>query len=104
MILRNHPLMSYRGLCNWPPIWTWRGGEGVDRQPRGEVGVLRDVFLSQVEPRSRIYLIIEHEKEEYMGSLLFTDATFCAQICELLDKYRGSRVAELGNLDLDELM
>jgi hypothetical protein len=39
-----------------------------------------------------------------MGSVLFTDATFCAEIYELLDKHRGSRVADLGNLDLDELM
>ena len=96
--------MCYRGLRNWPPIWTWRGGEGADRQVRGEVGVLRDVLLSQVKPRSRIYLIIEHEKEEYMGCLLFTDAAFCAQICELLNKHRGFRVADLGNLDLDESM
>ena len=95
--------MSYRGLRNWPPIWTWRGGAGVDHRPRGEVGILRDVFLSRVEPRSRIYLIIEHENEEYMGSLLFVDATFCAQICELLNKHRGSRVADLGNLDVADL-
>ncbi len=96
--------MSYRGLRNWPPIWTWRGGEGTDHRPRGEIGILRDVFLSRVEPRSRIYLIIEHENEEYMGSLLFVDPTFCAQICELLNKHRGSRVADLGNLDIDGSM
>jgi hypothetical protein len=96
--------MSYRGLRNWPPIWTWRGGEGIDRRPRGEVGVLRDACLSQVEPRSRIYLIIEDESEEYMGSLLFGDAAFCAQICELLNKHRGSRIADLGNLDVDGFM
>jgi len=35
----------------------------------GEVGVLRD-FLSRVEPCSNVYLIIEHEGEEYMGALL----------------------------------
>jgi len=96
--------MNYRGLRNWPPIWTWRGGEGLDRRPRGEIGVLRDVFLSRVEPRSRLYLIIEHENEEYMGCLLFADATFCAQICELLNKHCGCRVAELGDLDVTELM
>ena len=104
MLLRNHPLMSYRGLRNWPPVWTWRGGEGVDRRPRGEVGILRDVFPSRVEPRSRVYLIMEHENEEYMGCLLFVDSTFCAQIHELLSKYRGCNIRELGDLDVSELL
>lgn len=31
--------------------------------------MLRD-FLSRVEPCSNVYLIIEHEGEEYMGALL----------------------------------
>ncbi|HEX9787243.1 MAG TPA: hypothetical protein VGB09_04415 [Candidatus Binatia bacterium] len=94
--------MSYRGLSNWPPIWTWRGGQ-ENKRARGEVGVLRDVFYSRVEPRSRVYLIVEHDGEEYMGSLLFNDPAFCGQIFELLDKQRGSRVVEIGSLDVNHL-
>jgi hypothetical protein len=26
MLLRDHPLMRYHGLPNWPPAWTWIGG------------------------------------------------------------------------------
>jgi hypothetical protein len=26
MLLRNHPLMRYRGIASWPPAWTWIGG------------------------------------------------------------------------------
>jgi len=103
MILRDHPLMSYRGLSNWPPVWTWRGGAGEDKRPRGEIGILRDVFLSQVEPRTRLYLIMEHERAEYMGCLLFNDATLCRQICELLDKHRGCPIADIGSLDVGYL-
>src|SRR5687767_13394363 len=83
MHLRNHPLMSYRGIDNWPPVWTWRGG-AENIRPKGEVGILRDLFLSRMEQRSRLFLIMEHQKQEYMGCLLFNDSTFCAQICELL--------------------
>jgi hypothetical protein len=103
-MLRNHPAMSYRGLNNWPPIWTWRGGAGEDRRPKGEVGILRDVFLSQVEPRSRIYLIMEHEATEYMGCLLFNDPTLCRQLCELLNRHCGYPISEIGNLDLTHLV
>jgi hypothetical protein len=98
MELRYHPLMSYHGLNNWPPVWTWRGGQ-EDIRPKGEIGVLRDVFLSRVEPNLRLFLIMEHEKEEYMGCLLFNDWTFCGQIYELLKAHCGSSIAEIGTLD-----
>ena len=25
-VLRHHPLMSYHGVPNWPPTWTWIDG------------------------------------------------------------------------------
>lgn len=103
MMLRDHPLMNYRGLRNWPPIWTWRGGEGENKRPRGEVGILRDVFLSNVEPRSRVYLIMEYEDSEYIGCLLFDEASACKQICELLHHHCGSSITEIGDLDLSFL-
>src|SRR5262245_16086889 len=95
--LRYHPLMSYRGLANWPPVWTWRAGGGTeDKKARGEVGVLKEVILSAVEPRSRIFLIIDHENEEYMGCLLFSDLRFCQQIFQLLKDRIGDRIADIG--------
>ena len=103
MEFRNHPLMGYQGLNNWPPIWTWTGG-GEDSRPRGEVGILRDVFLSKVEPRSRIYLIMEYEAAEYMGSLLFENSGFCKQVCELLNNHRGSPISAIGSLDISHLL
>jgi len=103
MLLRDHPLMGYRGLNSWPPIWTWRG-DGEDTRPRGEVGILKDVFLSKVEPRSRVYLIMEHETAEYIGCLLFEDSVFCAQMCELLNQHRGSSIATIGSLDVSHLL
>jgi hypothetical protein len=102
MELRDHPMMNYRGLTNWPPIWTWRGG-GESTHPKGEVGILRDVFLSRVEPNLRIFLIMGYEDQEYIGCLLFGDATVCEQIYDVLKDQCGRTLAEVGSLDLDHL-
>src|SRR5215471_8625207 len=59
MKLRAHPLMSYRGVSNWPPVWV---GTNHKNEPlRGEVGVLEDVVPSQTENSSRFFLRIEDE-------------------------------------------
>jgi hypothetical protein len=103
MELRNHPLMTYRGINNWPPVWTWRGGR-ENIKPQGEVGVLQDVFLSNVVPHSRIFLIVAHNEEEYMGCVLFTDYTFCGQIYQLLKAHCGNTIGEIGSLDVTALV
>jgi hypothetical protein len=57
MLLRDHPLMSYRGTRNWPPVWTWtRGGE--NKYPKGEVGILKTVEPSKIQPPKEIVLEI----------------------------------------------
>jgi hypothetical protein len=43
MLLRDHPLMSYRGVRNWPSTWLWVGGE-VNERPRGEVGIVTHIY------------------------------------------------------------
>jgi hypothetical protein len=77
MKLREHPLMICGGIVNWPPIWIWTGGERNER-PRGEI-VLIKVELSLLDPR-RLFLTIQYNDSEYMGCLLFDDATFCRDI------------------------
>ena len=37
MLLRDHPLMSYKGIPNWPPAWTWIDGL-ENKRPRGKSG------------------------------------------------------------------
>jgi len=103
MELRDHPLMSYRGIANWPPVWTSRG-EGQNRRPRGEVGTLREVFLSAVYPHSRLFLIMELQGDEYMGCLLFSDRTLCQQIYAVLMQCVGMDIADIGGLDLSHLV
>jgi len=103
MQLREHPLMSYRGLPNWPPVWTWMAGERK-HSPKGEVGILQDVMLSTIGAQNRCFLIIEHDQATYMGCLLFDDIAFCRQLYDQLQGYCRRTIREIGDLDLGHLL
>jgi len=99
--LRDHPLVHYyQDVRSWPPIWIQTGdGLGVKRL-EGEVGVLKRVMCDKAMP-NQCFLIIEHEGESWMGTLLIDDWEFCAQIAEILQSYVGHSIEEIGGIDLD---
>ena len=99
MKLRDHPLLSYKGARNWPPIWLWGGGDRYVHAT-GEVGVLKDVMFSSIEPYEKCFLIMEHEGRKYLGTLLVEDPVFCREIYTLLIEQRGKSIQEIGDLDL----
>jgi hypothetical protein len=101
--LRMHPLMSYRGVPNWPPAWTWIDGKKGKRL-KGEVGVLRKIGISEIEPTSRCFLYIEYEGASCIGCLLFDDPSFCREIAGLLQGCRGRSIAEIGDLDVSYML
>ena len=69
MLLRDHPLLTYQSIRSWPPAWLYcRGFDNT--HPRGEVGILKNVFVSSVHPPTRCYLIMEHAGGEYMADPL----------------------------------
>lgn len=45
---------------------------------------------------------MEHEGNEYMGCLLFSDSQFCQQICELLRAHCGKSLEEIGDLEISQ--
>jgi hypothetical protein len=94
--------MRYGGVSNWPPTWVWTGGISHG-SPTGEVGVLVEVFPSRVR-EDQLRLLVALEGGEYMGSLLFKNATACRQICELLKAHRGYTLQHIGALDLSRLL
>ena len=105
MQLRDHPLMFYRGIRNWPPVWTRiRGGE--DGHPQGEVGILREVRKSPIQLLrvDRFFLVIEFERAIYMGCLLFDDAAFCREIERLLGYNCGVSIEHIGGLDISHTL
>jgi hypothetical protein len=99
MELRNHPLITHRGLPSWPPAWIRIHGEENGHR-KGEIGILKDAMLTKIEPPMACYLIIEYEKTEYMGALLIDDDSFCRQIYDLLQRHIGYDIHYIGGLDL----
>ena len=55
----NHALLTHQSSRSWPPAWLYCGGFD-STHPRGEVGILKNVFVSSVKPSTRCYLIMEH--------------------------------------------
>ena len=46
MLLRDHPLLTHQSIRSWPPAWLYcRGFDNT--HPLGEVGILKNVFVSE---------------------------------------------------------
>ena len=103
MKLREHPLLSYRGIPSWPPVWLWTAVQ-EDKKPIGEVGTLSEVRLSLIEPPNKCFLLIDHDEAVYMGCLLINDLAFCAQIAQLLQGYYGYSIRDIGDIDLSRTL
>src|SRR5262245_8022020 len=99
MLLRDHPLITYKGIRSWPPGWLWRTGNDTTN-PKGEVGILKDVILSTIEPDNRCFLVMEHLDAEYIGALLLSDTVFSREIFGVLIQNRGKKIQEIGDIDL----
>jgi len=91
--------MNYRGVPNWPPVWT-NGNQlrGV-KITKGEIGVLKYVLVHDQMP-NRIFLFIDHEGDGYTGCLLFNDPSFCKQLQTILETEIGASIKEIGDLEL----
>jgi hypothetical protein len=103
MLLRDHPLMRYHGIPNWPPSWLFIDGV-ENKHPRGEIGTLTAVDVSNVPPANRCFLSIDCEESSYMGCLLFDDCAFCDQIVKLLRSNLNRPIAEIGSLDVSHTL
>jgi hypothetical protein len=104
MKLRDHPLMSYRGIRNWPPVWTSATTTNCSvRHPRGEVGVLKYVHSNSLMS-NKCFLIIDFEAKTYIGSLIFKDHAFCGQISNLLRDHVGRAIKDIGDVDVSYLL
>jgi hypothetical protein len=102
MHLREHPLMTYRGVSNWPPVWTTTRVENSPR-PAGEVGVLEEALMNDLFD-NKIFLVMLHDGNRYLGSLIFDDISFCHQVFALLKLNRGKRIKDIGDLDLSQTL
>jgi hypothetical protein len=102
MQLRYHPLMSRYGTRNWPPMWITTRNDPNDK-PTGEVGTLSEVLMNRLL-NDKLFLVIEHEAQRYMGALTFDDPAFCGEIYRLLQGKVGLSIREIGDLDLSHTL
>ena len=99
MLFRDHPLMTCKGNRNWPPAWLWTAGY-YTTHPQGEVGILKTVLRSRIQPSDRCFLVMEHCGAEYVGALLLSDPAFCEEVVEVLMQNIGETIREIGAIDL----
>jgi hypothetical protein len=92
--LRDHPLMSYRGMANWPPVWCRTGEQHLT----GEIGTL--VNADSDRTGKKCYLTIAFENQRYLGTLLFSDDRMCWFVTRTLKNRIGLSIKEIGDLDL----
>jgi hypothetical protein len=78
MLLRNHPFFRYHGVLSWPPVWTWTDGVENDR-PKGEIGILRKVELSNIQPADSVFYTTNTK-----GHCI--SAAFCSKIAPFVIK------------------
>ena len=96
--LRNHPLMRRGGVRNWPPVWIPLKLP-VAQVIAGEIGMLKTVTYHALHP-TRCHLTIEHQGEDFIGTLLFDDKSVCWLITNILKKHACSSIKDIGSLDV----
>jgi hypothetical protein len=95
---REHPLMSYRGLCSWPPAWVVPRTSPI-KVLKGEIGILTDVKMHDLSS-GRLFLTIEHDSKECIGCLFLDNPAFCMAIYTTLKSFIGRTIREVGDQDL----
>ena len=102
MKLRHHPLLSYRGIPSWPPVWVPTKSAYETTTLQGEIGILTHTLSNALS--GKCYLQIVYDNAAYMGCLLCADVAFCSQIAAALEDNRGCTIKEIGDLDLSFTM
>src|ERR671912_373996 len=97
MKLRDHPLMGYRRMRNWPPVWIEKYGD--NKTLTGEIGILMHIGAGSNQSK-RCYLHITYNEKPYVGSLLFDDRDFCGFIRTLLKTHIHDSIETIGGLDI----
>jgi len=80
MELRNHPLMSFQGVRNWPPEIDIRNSR-YPSHGRDWNAPLRTTLCCGP---GTCFITTFHDGCYYVGELSFDDHEFCARVCELL--------------------
>jgi hypothetical protein len=99
---RDHPGLSYRGIPNWPPVWT-HARKAERKVVRGEIGTLIYVHAN-AEISDRCFLVIDYENVSYVGTLIFNDRSVCSQVVTFLRQCLGRSISEIGDVDVSHTL
>ena len=103
MQLRDHPLMCYKGLSTWPPVWTHPYPESIKPiTVKGEVGILTQVRIHALGSQ-RVFLHINHDGVLFIGCLFLDDPAFSRAVYEFLRECIGMPIKDIGDRDLSHL-
>ncbi len=99
--LRDHPLLKYRGVQNWPPVWT-RGTKGIIKTVKGEGGFLKEVYYD-AGTSNKCFLVIDRQLQSYMGCITCPTRSFCIQLTHFLRGHIGRSIEDIGELRVRSL-
>jgi hypothetical protein len=99
---REHPGLTYRGISNWPPVWTY-ARKSERKVQRGEIGKLIYVHAN-TQLSDRCFLVIDYGGVNYVGTLIFSDRSVCSQIITLLRQSVGKPISDIGDLDVSHML
>ena len=102
MKLRDHPLLSYRGVRSWPPVWTHTRAETV-RTIKGEIGTLQYVHASP-DLSSKCFLVIDYQGQSYVGTLLTESHGATSTLAKILSANLKRLIKDIGDLDVSETL
>ena len=97
------PALVFKGAPSWPPAWHWLG-DGINRHPKGEVGILRQVKVPSTTPFNRCFLVIEYKNALYMGCLITDDLAFGIAFGRFLRQHYGAPIDAIGSLDMSHTL
>ena len=81
----------------WPPLWN--KVDESDRSITGEVGVLRFIHCN-LSVSLKCYIVIEHDRHNYVGELIFGDRVFAEKTTVLLRNHIGRTITEIGDAEI----
>ncbi len=103
MKLRDSPLVTRKnGIKTWPPPWSSTRRDEKD-WPTGEDVTLQQAWLHDGSDIC-IFLFIEHNGHQYIGSLYFDDLASCYEVDGLLKSNLGRSIKEIGDLEVLRLL
>jgi hypothetical protein len=98
MKLKDHPLMKYHNVPNWPPSYLT---PDYRQDVIGEFGILRAVTLDARMP-NRCFLMVEMDGLAYVSWVKFDNSAFRARFVNTINVHLNRPMKEIGELEVSD--